>query len=103
VTEESMGGVMGSQGSWAVNVEGSTVKGSAQLQLANGTPLSYNFGGEQANGVYTITLTDRTDGKKGCVWSGHAPSGASAQTQGLVGYAQCEGTKLILRASFFKK
>jgi hypothetical protein len=52
------------------------------------------------DGVYTVNLVDRTDGKKGCVWTGHTPSATGTQTHGLIGEAQCEGTKLILRAGF---
>ncbi len=87
VTEENTSGVKGSQGTWTVNVEGSKLKGSADLQSGNGSSLTYNVEGEAAKGVYTVTMADRSDGKKGCVWSGHAPAGVGDQTHGLVGYA----------------
>ena len=104
VTEENMGGVKGGQGNWSVTRDGTTVKGTAEMQADNGSTLTYKVDGEvAANNTYTITMSDRSDGKKGCVWKGHPPSGAGSQQQGLVGYAECEGTKLIVRASIFGK
>ncbi len=101
VTEEGTSGIKGAQGVWAVTVDGGKITGSADMQLTNGNPLTYKVDGSVKDGVYTINLVDRTDGKKGCVWTGHVPSAAGAQqTHGLIGEAQCEGTKLILRAGF---
>ena len=99
VTEENVGGVKGAQGTWTVNVEGNKVTGVAAMQTDKGGEVSYKVEGAIADGVYTITLKDRTDGKKGCVWSGHAPAASSTQAKGLLGYAECEGTKLIIRAA----
>lgn len=102
VTEENLGGVRGGQGSWKVTREGAKVKGTAEIQADNGSMMTYNVEGEMAAGSkYTITMSDRSDGKKGCVWNGHPPSSAGNQTQGLVGYAECEGTKMIVRVSIF--
>jgi hypothetical protein len=101
VTEENIAGVKGSQGTWVVSIEGSRITGSADMQAGNGGQLTYKLEGSVADGVYTVNLIDRTDGKKGCVWSGHIPAASSTQTKGLIGYAECEGSKLILRASMF--
>ncbi len=103
VTEENTAGVKGAQGNWTVNLEGDKVSGFAEMQEGNGNPLTYKFHGSKTGAAYTITMTDRSDGKKGCVWNGHPPAGAGTQTQGLVGYAECEGVKLIIRASIFGK
>ncbi len=103
VTEENTAGVKGSQGTWTVTMEGDKLSGVAAMQEGNGNPLTYKLEGAKTGGAYTVTMTDRSDGKKGCVWSGHAPATAGAQTHGLVGYAECEGTKLIIRASVFGK
>ena len=104
VTEENIGGVKGGQGNWSITREGNKVKGTAEMQSDNGSMLTYKVDGEEAAGEnYTITMNDRSDGKKGCVWNGHPPSGAGSQQQGLVGYAECEGTKMIVRASIFGK
>ncbi len=99
VTEENTGGIKGAQGSWTVKTEGNKISGDATLQMGNGSPLTYKFTGESEGQNYTVTLTDRSDGKKGCVWKGHPPASGGAQAKGLVGYAECEGAKLILRAS----
>jgi hypothetical protein len=99
VTEEDLAGVKGSQGSWTVNIEGNQLSGVAAMQANNGSELTYKFEGVIADGVYTVTMNDRSDGKKGCVWSGHAPAGTGTQKKGLLGYAECQGAKLIIRAS----
>ena len=100
VTEELDGaGIKIAQGDWNVAIEGDKISGSANMALQNGNPLTYKFEGAFKDGVYTLNLSDRSDGKKGCVWTGHAPTGMGVQTKGLVGYAPCEGQKLILRAS----
>jgi hypothetical protein len=99
VTEENTGGIKGAQGTWTVKTEGAKVSGEASMQMDNGKALTYKFEGQAEGANYTITLTDRTDGKKGCVWKGHPPASGGQQARGLVGYAECEGTKLILRAS----
>jgi hypothetical protein len=100
VTEENTGGIKGSQGSWTVKAEGGKLSGDAAMQMANGTPFTYKFEGESEGANYTITLSDRPDGKKGCVWKGHPPASGGAQAKGLVGYAECDGgVKLIIRAS----
>lgn len=99
VTEENTGGVRGAQGSWNVKTEGNKISGDAAMQMANGSPLTYKFEGDYEGANYTISLTDRSDGKKGCVWKGHPPASGGAQAKGLVGYAECDGTKLIVRAS----
>lgn len=99
VTEEDSAGVKGSQGNWTVNIDGNKVSGVAAMQANNGNELTYKLEGAIADGVYTVTMNDRSDGKKGCVWSGHAPAGTGTQKKGLIGYAECEGAKLIVRAA----
>jgi hypothetical protein len=99
VTEENTAGIKGSQGTWAVNVEGGKVSGAATMRGNDGTQSTYKVDGSIEGGVYTIKLSDRSDGKTGCVWSGHVPAGGGTQTKGLIGYAECENAKLILRVS----
>jgi hypothetical protein len=101
ITEEGMSGVKGGQGIWSVNTDADNkITGSANLQLDNGNPLTYKIAGSVKDSIYTIELSDRSDGKKGCVWSGHIPSG-SDPTHGLIGQAVCDGgVKLIIRAGF---
>ncbi len=99
VTEENVGGVKGGQGPWTVNVDGNKVSGVAAMQTDKGGEVTYKIEGAIADGVYTIKMNDRSDGKKGCVWTGHAPATSSTQAKGLLGYAECEGTKLVIRAA----
>lgn len=99
VTEENTGGVKGAQGSWNVTSEGGKISGDAALQMGNGAPLTYKFEGTAEGVNYTVTFSDRSDGKKNCVWKGHPPSSGGQQARGIVGYAECDGAKLIVRAS----
>jgi hypothetical protein len=99
VTEENTGGIKGAQGSWTVKTEGAKISGEASMQMGNGSPLTYKFKGAIEGANYAITISDRTDGKKNCVWKGHPPSAGGAQSSGLVGYMECDGAKLIIRAS----
>lgn len=103
VTEENVGGIKGAQGSWTVTNEGGKIKGEASMQSDNGNMLTYKVEGTVEGSNYTITMSDRTDGKKNCVWNGHPPSAASSQSRGVLGYAECEGSKLILRVSPVEK
>lgn len=100
VTEESAVGVKNAQGVWLVTVDGDKITGSAELQLTNGTELTYTVKGTIADGVYTIAMENRSDDKKGCVWTAHAPAAGKVQTSGLIGDASCQGSKMVLRAGF---
>lgn len=99
VTEENVAGVKGAQGSWTMSVEGNAFTGTASMQSGNGNMLTYKIDGSIEGANYTAKMSERTDGKKNCVWSGHPPSGASTQSHGLLGYAECEGAKLVVRVS----
>lgn len=99
VTEENVAGVKGAQGSWTVTNEGGKITGEASMQSGNGNILTYKVAGAVEGTNYTITMSDRTDGKKNCVFNGHPPSGSSAQSHGFLGYAECEGARLIVRVS----
>ena len=101
ITEEGTSGIKSAQGVWAVTVEGDKISGSATMQLTNGNPLSYTIDGSVKDAVYTINLSKRTDGKNGCVWSGHTPAQDTAATHGLIGEARCDGNvKFVIRAGF---
>jgi hypothetical protein len=100
ITEENSVGIKNAQGHWTVNVEGGKISGKAELEATNGSPVTYKVDGTVKDGVYTITMTDRSDGKKGCVWTGETPKAGGQQSKGLLGQAPCEGTKLVIRAGF---
>jgi hypothetical protein len=100
ITEENTVGIKNAQGVWTVNVEGGKISGKALLDATNGSAVTYTVEGTVKDGVYTVTISDRSDGKKGCVWTGHAPAAGGQQSHGLIGEAPCEGSKLIIRAGF---
>jgi hypothetical protein len=76
VTEESVAAVKGAQGTWSVNTDAdSKITGTANLQMDNGKLLTYAISGSAKDSVYTIEMSERSDGKKGCVWNGHIPAG----------------------------
>jgi hypothetical protein len=101
VTEENVSGVKGAQGTWSVNTDADgKITGVANLQLDNGKLLTYAISGFAKDSVYKIEMSERSDGKKGCVWNGHIPAGAD-KSHGLIGEAICDGgVKLIIRAGF---
>jgi hypothetical protein len=96
VTEEAESGIKNAQGSWFIEVDGEKLSGDATMQLNNGSPLTYKLKGTIKDGVYTVEMSDRSDGKKGCVWTGKAASGP-VQSHGFIGKAPCEGVTLVLR------
>ncbi|MGD9544092.1 MAG: hypothetical protein AB7F41_05895 [Methylocystis sp.] len=101
ITEENVSGVKGAQGTWSVNTDADNkITGTANLQLDNGKMLTYALSGSVQGAVYKIEMSERSDGKKGCVWNGHIPAGAD-KSHGLIGEAVCDGgVKLIIRAGF---
>jgi hypothetical protein len=101
VTEEGFSGIKGAQGEWAVNVDGDKITGAANMQLATGATLTYTIDGSVKDSVYTVKLSNRTDGKNGCVWTGQAPAGDDAKTHGLIGKVACDGNAgFTIRAAF---
>ncbi len=100
VTEEGFSGVKSAQGAWALTIDGDKISGSADLQMSNGNPLTYTVKGTSADGVYTISLENRSDDKKGCVWTGKPPKAGGTQAVGLLGDVVCTGSKMIIRANW---
>jgi hypothetical protein len=99
VTEESASGIKSAQGTWTLKMDGDKFSGSAFLQSDNGAPLTYTLDGALKDGVYTATLSKRSDDKKGCVWTGHAQKAtALGKSTGFIGDVACDGAKLVIRA-----
>lgn len=94
ITEISTSGIKRANGTWTLNAEGGKVSGKAELQLDNGTPVTYKIDGTVEGGVYTLNLADRTDDKKGCVWTGKANESGKV----LEGPAVCGSEKFVIRA-----
>lgn len=100
VNEISSAGIKTSQGVWTVNAEGGKVTGKAEMQLDNGTMLSYGLEGALADNVYTINLVKRSDGKNGCVWTGKDASEPAHKSTTLAGDVACEGSKFKVKANY---
>ncbi len=99
VTEESAAGIKSAQGTWSLKAEGDKLSGSATLQRDNGDTVAYDVEGAVKDGVYTVKLDKRSDGKKGCVWTGHAQAAtAMGKATGYIGDVVCEGAKFVIRA-----
>jgi hypothetical protein len=94
VTEISPVGIKRANGTWTVATEGDKVSGKADLQLDNGSTLTYKVEGKVEGGVYTLNLVDRTDGKKDCVWTGKPNEGARVYN----GDVACGSEKFSIRA-----
>ncbi|QGM99610.1 hypothetical protein F7D14_07615 [Methylocystis parvus] len=94
VTEISAVGIKRANGTWTLSTEGDKVSGKAELQLDNGTPVTYKIDGKVEGGAYTLNLSDRTDGKKDCVWTGK-PNESGKVFEGPV---VCGSEKFSIRA-----
>lgn len=98
VTEASTTGIKSSQGSWTLATDGGKVTGKADLQNDKGVTLNYKIEGEEAAGVYTLKLVDRTDGRKNCVWTGKQAKTVAGHGVAYDGEAVCDGMKFTIRA-----
>lgn len=94
VTEISSSGIKRANGTWKLTTEGDKVAGAADMQLDNGSVITYKLDGKVEGGVYTLNLKDRTDGKKDCVWTGK-PNESGKVFEGPV---QCGSEKFSIRA-----
>lgn len=94
VTEISTSGIKRANGTWTVSTEGDKVSGKAELQLDNGTPVTYKIDGKVEGGVYTLNLNDRTDGRKDCVWTGKTNESGKV----VEGPVACGSEKFVIRA-----
>jgi hypothetical protein len=94
VTEMSAAGIKRANGTWTLNAEGDKVSGKGELQLDNGSPVTYKIEGKVEGGVYNLHLNDRTDGKKDCVWAGK-PNESGKVFEGPV---VCGSEKFSIRA-----
>ncbi|MGJ0507119.1 MAG: hypothetical protein ACR652_08270 [Methylocystis sp.] len=94
VTEISTSGIKRANGTWTLTTDGDKVSGKADLQLDNGKPVTYKIAGKVEGGVYTLNLTDRTDDKKDCVWTGK-PNEKGNVFEGPV---TCGSEKFVIRA-----
>jgi hypothetical protein len=94
VTEISTAGIKKANGTWTLNTDGGKVSGKAEMQLDNGSPVTYKVDGKVEGGVYTVSLADRTDGKKDCVWTGKTNESGKV----VEGPVVCGSDKFTIRA-----
>lgn len=94
VTEIAPSGIKRANGVWTVTNEGGKVSGKADMQLDNGSVVTYKLDGKVEGNTYTVNLNDRTDGKKDCVWTGTAKEGAKVYEGPVV----CGSEKFVIRA-----
>jgi len=94
VTEISSSGIKRANGTWTVTTDGGKFAGKADMQLDNGSVQTYKLDGKVEGGVYTVSLTDRTDGKKDCVWTGKSNESGKV----IEGPVVCGSEKFSIRA-----
>jgi long-subunit fatty acid transport protein len=94
VTEIASSGIKRANGTWSVTTEGDKISGKADMQLDNGSVLTYKLDGKVEGGVYNVKLVDRTDGKKDCVWAGKPNENARVYN----GDVTCGSEKFSIRA-----
>lgn len=94
VTEIASSGIKRANGTWTISVQGDKVAGKADLQLDNGSVLTYKLDGTVAGGAYTVKLVDRSDDKKDCVWTGKPNENARVYN----GEVACANGKFSIRA-----
>jgi hypothetical protein len=94
VTEQAASGIKYSSGTWTLTTEGEKVSGKADMQLDNGTMVSYKLEGTSDGGVYKLNFVGRDDGKKNCVFTGKA---SATNARVYAGEAVCEGQTLTIR------
>jgi hypothetical protein len=94
VTEQSVSGIKTAQGVWNLTSADKKITGTATMQFDNGNPLTYGLEGtEDATGGMTLNLTNRSDSKKNCVWTGTPVTNAKPGV--LRGDAKCDGATPI--------
>jgi long-subunit fatty acid transport protein len=94
VTEISSVGIKKANGTWTLSTDGGKIAGKADMQLDNGSPITYKLDGKVEGGVYTVTLADRTDGRKDCVWTGKTNDTGKV----VEGPVVCGSEKFVIRA-----
>jgi hypothetical protein len=91
----------GAQGQWLVDVDGGNkLSGSTNMQFDTGAVLSYALEGSINNGAVMVNMLDRSDGKKGCVFSGNIYLNADNASHRILGEVQCKDGKFLLRGGY---
>jgi hypothetical protein len=81
--------------------ENNNVSGKASMQTYRGNIVSYTLIGSLKDTLYTLNIADRSDGKKGCVWSGRSVAHTDEKSHGLIGEVRCaDNNDFVIRAGF---
>jgi hypothetical protein len=94
--------ISGAQGQWIINNEGDNkITGTENMQLDTGVMLTYTIHGITNYGPYTLNLANRSDGKKGCIFSGSVSLNADQKSHRLIGEVHCDGVeKFYIRGGY---
>lgn len=100
VTEvtESVGGP---EGQWHLTANGDKISGSAKMQTGKGEDFVYKLDGVMKGSEFTITMSDRTDGKKGCVATGQSTLNDDQKSHRVIAKVHCDGdVKFYVRGGY---
>jgi hypothetical protein len=96
---ESVGGP---EGQWSVSVDGGgKITGHANMQTGTGAVVTYNVDGSIKGTEFTVNMSDRSDGKKGCVANGQSTLNEDQKSHRVIGKVQCDGNvKFYIRGGY---
>ena len=84
--------VRGPEGQWHINIDSDNkISGTASMQSATGVVLTYTLKGSIKGSDFTVNMSERTDGKKGCVSTGQSTALEDQKSHRLFGEVNCEG------------
>jgi hypothetical protein len=92
----------GAQGQWYVTIDANNkVTGTTNMQMDTGAMLSYTLAGTADKSSYNITLADRSDGKKNCVFVGNSYLNTDNVSHKILGEVHCDGEeKFFIRGGW---
>jgi hypothetical protein len=76
------------QGHWLVNIDGNKLNGATNMLFDTGAALYYLLEGSINNGEVKVSLLNRSDGRKDCVFSGNVSLNADNASHRILGYVQ---------------
>jgi hypothetical protein len=93
--------VGGPQGQWHLTIAGDKISGKANMQSGTGAIVTYTLDGSIKGAEFTVKMSERTDGKNGCVATGNTTLNEDQKSHRLVAKVQCEGGhKFFIKGGF---
>jgi hypothetical protein len=83
--------VSGAQGQWHLAIEGDKVTGKASMQSNTGAMTTYDLEGSIKGPEFTLTMSNRSDQKKGCVVTGQSKEIEGQTSRRVIGKVNCDG------------